>query len=144
MKGYWLELPVTLSLVFVDWQFALGNITGYSVGRWVDPDWDIMGTNNAEGRMVRELKIIGHFLYGVSSTYGSMFREHHRSFVTHFPVVSTLIRIMFVGFVPFLVCDNLGINLIGDGWHKFWLGFWAGLSTADGIHWWLDKTYGDK
>ena len=138
MKGYWVEIPVSLLLVLVDWQFSLGNLCGYSIGRWIDPDWDIMGTNNAEGRMVRELKVIGHFMYGVSSTYGSIFRGYHRSFITHFPIVSTMIRIIFVGFVPFLVCDNLGVNLIGKGWHKFWLGFWVGLSTADGIHWWLD------
>jgi len=143
MRGYWVELPLSLSLVLVDWQFGLGNLVGYSCGRWIDPDWDIMGTNNAEGRMVNELPILGYFLYGISSTYGAMFRKFHRKIWTHLPVLSTIIRIVFVGFVPFLVLDGYGVNLIGNGWHKFWLGYWAGLSQADGIHYWLDKNYGD-
>jgi len=93
--------------------------------------------------MVNELPILGYFLYGVSSTYGAMFRKFHRKIWTHLPVLSTIIRIVFVGFVPFLVLDGYGVNLIGNGWHKFWLGYWAGLSQADGIHYWLDKNYGD-
>ncbi len=141
MKGYWVEIPATLSLALVDMQFALGNICGYSAGRYFDPDIDLMGCSACEGRLVNELPVIGHLLFGATSAYGSIFRGHHRSFITHFPVVSTLIRIIFVGFVPFLLCDNLGINLIGNGWHKFWLGFWAGLSTADFIHFWLDNNY---
>jgi hypothetical protein len=143
MRGYWVELPLSLSLVLVDFQFALGNLVGYSCGRWIDPDWDIMGTNNAEGRMVNELPILGYFLYGISSTYGAMFRRLHRKKLTHLPVLSTIIRIVFVGFVPFLVLDGYGVNLIGNGWHKFWLGYWAGLSQADLVHWWLDENFGD-
>ncbi len=107
MKWYWVEVPATISLALVDWQFALGNIAGYSTGRWIDPDWDLMSVNSGEGRMAREIWVLGHFLYGISSTYGSIFKSHHRSFITHFPVVSTLIRIIFVGFVPFLTITVL-------------------------------------
>jgi hypothetical protein len=94
--------------------------------------------------MVNEIPVLGHLLYGVSSTYGSIFRRHHRSFLTHFPGISTIIRLIFVGFVPFLICDNLGINLIGNGWHMFWLGLWSGLSQADALHYWLDLNYSDS
>ena len=141
MKGYYVEIPETILLATLNWQFALGNIAGYSFGRWVDSDWDIFGSNNAEGRIVNELPVIGHFLYGVSSIYGSIFRKHHRSFWTHFPGVSTLIRLVFIFFIPFLLFDYYGINLIGNGWHTFYLGFWFGLSQADGIHYWLDLFY---
>lgn len=131
-------IPLSLLLASYDWRLGAGNLIGYSLGRWVDPDWDLMGTNNAEGRMVNEVPIIGHFLYGISSSYGSMFRKYHRSFITHFPFVSTIIRLFFVGIVPFLICDNLGINLIGGGWYIIWIGIWIGLSQADLIHWFLD------
>ena len=109
------------------------------MGRYIDPDWDIMSTNNAEGRMVNEIWILGHVLYGISSTYGSIFRRYHRKWITHMPVISTAIRLIFVGFIPFLIGDNLGINFIGNGWHMFHLGVWAGLSQADLIHWKLDR-----
>jgi hypothetical protein len=143
-KGYPFEIALSLTLCLFDWKFALGNIVGYSFHRYCDNDLDIMGTNNAEGRQVNELFLIGHFMYGISSTYGSIFRRYHRSFITHFPFVSTLIRLIFF-FTPVLILgDYWGINFIGNGWHMFWLGFWVGLSQADGIHWFLDKTYGDK
>jgi hypothetical protein len=142
-KGYAVELPLSVVMCAFDWKFGVGNIVGYSFGRWIDPDWDIFGSNNAEGRMVNELPIIGHFLYGVSSIYGSFFRKHHRSVWTHFPAFSTLIRLVYVFIIPFILLDYFGINLIGNGWHMFYLGFWSGLSQADAIHYVLDKTYGD-
>jgi hypothetical protein len=142
-KGYLAEIPLTLLLIAYDWKLALGNIVGYSLGRWIDPDWDIMGTNNAEGRMVNEIPIMGHFLYGVSSAYGSFWRKAHRSFWTHFPFISTAIRLIYVFLVPFILFDYYKINLIGNGWHMFHVGVWIGLSQADGIHYFLDKTYGD-
>lgn len=132
------EIPLSLLLAFVDWKFAIGNIVGYSCGRWIDPDWDIFGSNNAEGRMVNEIPILGHFLYGVSSTYGSIFRRKHRSIITHFPGLSTIVRLVFVLAVPFIVGDYVGINFIGNGWISFWVGLWTGLSQADAIHYLLD------
>lgn len=143
MKGYRVEIPLSLFLAFVDWQFALGNICGYTFHRWCDNDWDIMGTNNAEGRMVNELPVVGHYLYGKSSMYGSIFRRWHRKWITHVPGISTIIRLIFAFYEPFIVGDYLGINFIGNGWWKFWLGFWVGLSQADGIHYALDKLYKD-
>ena len=130
-------------LCVYDFKFGIGNLAGYSVGRWIDPDWDLVTANNSESRMLRELPILGNFLFGISSWYGSYFFHNHKGFFSHFPIISTAIRLIFVGLVPFLICDSLGINLIGNGWHMFHLGFWAGLSQADSIHFWLDKNYGD-
>jgi len=143
-KGYFLEVPLSIGLSFVDWKFALGNLAGYSFHRYCDPDWDLMGTNNSEGRMANELPVVGNILFGVSSIYGSVFRRHHRSFLTHFPLVSTLIRLIFVFGIPFFLFDYFGINLIGNGWIMFHLGFVAGLSQADAIHWYLDKSFGGE
>ena len=141
-KGYLWNIPSSLILVLVDWRFGLGNLVGYSLHRYLDNDLDIMGTNLAEGRQVNELPVLGHIMFGISSAYGSIFRRYHRSFITHFPFVSTFIRLCFFGAIPLLVADNLGINLIGNGWHKFWIGLWVGLSQADAIHWALDKKFG--
>jgi len=137
-KGYVVEIPLSLALCFVDPKFALGNIVGYTFHRWCDNDLDIMGVNAAEGRQVNELWIVGIYLFGMSSMYGAIFRKWHRSFWTHFPGVSTIIRMFFMFIFPFLIMDGYGINFIGNGWHMFWIGFWTGLSQADAIHYLLD------
>jgi hypothetical protein len=142
MAGYFVELPLTALLLLWDWKFALGNIAGYSFHRYADNDLDIMGVNSAEGRQVNELPGIGYIMFGISSVYGSIFRRKHRSFWTHFPGISTLIRLIFFFGIPFFLLDRYGINLIGNGWHMFYIGFWSGLSQADTIHYVLDITKG--
>ena len=138
MRGYLVEVPLSILLSVADFKFGLGNIIGYTFHRWCDNDLDLMGVNSAEGRQVNELWILGVYMFGMSSMYGACFRRFHRHWVTHFPGVSTIIRLFFMFIFPFLILDGYGINLIGNGWHKFWLGVWAGLSQADGIHWYLD------
>lgn len=138
MKGYKISIPASMLLFIYEWKAGIGYFVGYSFHRWCDNDLDLMGVSGAEGRMVNELPLIGHLMFGASSAYGSLFRKKHRSFWTHFPVVSTLIRLVFFFTVPFIFLDSWGINLIGGGWVWFWLGFFAGLSHADGVHYTLD------
>src|SRR5690348_3635666 len=102
-----------------------------------------MGTNNSEGRMVNEFPIFGHFLFGISSAYGSIFRRNHRSFITHFPIFSTAIRLLFVFFVPYIILKYWGINLMSDSISMIRFGFWIGLSQADTIHYFLDTISGE-
>jgi hypothetical protein len=111
-----------------------GYMIGYSIHRWCDGDWDLMSVNSAEGRMVNEIPLLGHLLYGISSSYGSIFRKKHRSWATHWPLISTLIRLIFVFWLPFVLGDAYGINFVGDGWIWFWVYIWLGLSHADAIH----------
>ena len=111
-----------------------GVFCGYEMGTYVTPDWDIMGTTKDEGRMVNELPILGHILFGISSMYGSIFRKHHRSFITHFPFVSTSIRhlLLFWWIYWQSYLFNLRLAL------PFFLGVFVGNSMADAIHWWAD------
>lgn len=143
-SGFRWAIPSSIVFTIGDWKFGIGNLVGYSLGRYLDPDLDLMGSSSCEGRIVNEIPIFGHLIFGATSAYGSFFRRHHRSFWTHFPGLSTLIRLLFVGFVPFIIGDYLAINFIGDGWWKFWMGILVGLSQADTIHAVLDKFYGDK
>jgi hypothetical protein len=142
-KGYYWVIPSSLVLISLEWRFGLGNLLGYSLHRYIDNDLDLMGVNSAEGRQVNELPIIGHVLFGLSSIYGSIFRKWHRHWITHFPGISTIIRLVVIFILPFMVLDGYGVNFIGGGWWKFWLGIWIGLSQADAIHWFLDKNYED-
>ena len=121
------------------WIIEVGILLGYELGAYVDPDWDLMGTSASEGRVVNNLPIIGHFIFGLSSIYGSIFRKYHRSFITHFPGVSTSLRHLL---------------LFGQGYFEIyrssrdlaWLimtfiGVFIGNSVSDAIHWYLDMKY---
>jgi len=120
--------------------FGIGTIIGYGMGRYIGPDWDIVGINTNEGKIINELKFFGYFLYGISSIYGAIFRKFHRSAITHFPILSTSIRLLFVfwwiGFLYYF-------NIIQFDWWQFWfgLGILFGLSESDLNHWLCDKIW---
>ena len=116
---------------------GVGMFVGYEVGRYVTPDWDIMGTTSSEGWLVNEIPVAGHFLFGVSSTYGSIFRKHHRSTITHFPFISTSIRhLLLFGWVWWEIYKSA----LDWSWLIFiFIGVFIGNSMSDGVHWYLDK-----
>jgi uncharacterized metal-binding protein len=117
---------------------GIGWLVGYGLGRWIDPDLDQIGITAAEGRMVNEIPILGTLLVGYSSIYGAVFRRHHRSFITHFPVVSTAIRAVY-----FFWWLYFAINVLYDYQLLFLVGVFIGLSIADTIHYVLDMVFPD-
>lgn len=154
-KGWIVALPLSLlTYVVVDpfhpaWNcgtlgclsgntvYSLGVLLGYGMGRYISPDLDLMGVTSDEGRLVNEIPVLGVFLYGHWATYGAIFRKHHRSFWTHFPGVSTAIRIIYQ-FYPLFIVFFL------KSWYFPWIyqiifGIWIGLSFADFLHFWEDK-----
>ena len=117
--------------------YAGGLLLGYGMGRYVDPDMDLVGATNADGRLINEIPILGVFLFGHWATYGAIFRKHHRSFWTHFPGVSTAIRIFYQFYPLFFI-------LWLKDWNFPWIyhlmfGIFLGLSYADFLHWREDK-----
>lgn len=139
LRGYKYVIPASLIICLLEWKFGMGYLVGYTLGRYIDPDLDLMGTTAAEGRQVNELPVLGHILYGISSAYGSIFRKRHRSWMTHLPLISTMGRLIFFFGLFFVWGDGHAINFIGGGWIWFWLSLWLGLSHADGIHYYHDK-----
>ncbi len=139
---YLIEIPEVFYLLLLNPTFAIAHFIGYSFHRYCDNDWDILGTNKAESRAIHELSILGYLLYGVSSIYGAIFMRKHRSFVTHFPLVSTAIRLLFLfWWLPILIFINHW-QIAKWQWIAL-LGFWIGLSQADMIHWMADNIWSD-
>jgi hypothetical protein len=115
---------------------GLGIFVGYELGKYMNPDWDIMGTTSGEGWMVNEIPVAGHFLFGISSIYGSMFRRFHRSFITHFPGVSTFPRYLMTFWWP---CLEVYRSPLDWAWLIFlFMGMFMGTAISDGVHWFLD------
>lgn len=127
--GYVTGVPASLYLMIYDAPAGLGYLAGYHIGRYVDPDWDIMGVSTSEANMIKDFKILGYALFGYASIYGAVFRTMHRSFITHFPYISTAIRLLFLlWWIPVLGID------VGVWWQRFVFGVWLGLSHADAHH----------
>jgi len=136
-------VPASIGIMFINLYAGMGFLSGYFFHRWCDNDWDIMGASSSEGRMVNELPIVGHFLFGISSTYGSVFRKTHRKFVSHFPFFSTLIRLMFLGVPIFFFLKSFDFDFMQEWFQLGLLFFWLGLSFADSIHYLLDLLVGE-
>ena len=86
---------------------------GLALTYWVNPDLDL----NYAARDPLHL-----YFYPYSR------RFHHRSFWSHFPVVSTLIRLAYLGWPLLFLSPDW--NLVGH--------FFAGMALSDAFHWVLD------
>lgn len=114
---------------------------GYSMARYVEPDLDLFGITSSEGRMIHDFKILGAFMVAYWVPYGYMFRAHHRSFLTHFPLVSTSIRMLYMAPPIFWFLSKFGI---WEWWMvPFTFGVWVGLSINDALHWSADTFVGE-
>lgn len=133
---------------------AAATPAGYFLGRWLSPDLDLVGANSDESRMMRELKIIGALIFAWFSIYAYVMRfvgvgrKGHRNFFSHFPVISTTIRIAWLLLFPLI---SIPIYLIWkNGYSEYLLlpqvvfsvlGVICGLSLADTVHYMLDVTH---
>lgn len=114
--------------------FAAGAVVGVPLGAIVDPDLDQISITAAEGRMMRTIGPLALPWLAFWGLYAAFPLFKHRSFWTHYPVVSTFIRIVF-----FAALSLWGWMQWQKTWPPVWLWFfWAGvwfeLSIQDLIH----------
>lgn len=130
---------LAVPLVHGDWLYFLAGLpAGYILGLFIDPDLDIVGMTQAEGRMLNTFPIIGNIMVGYWTVYGAFFRRHHRSWQTHGPMISTAIRYIYAfWWLVFL-----------DRWWNIWatffvIGMFFGTCYADILHWAADVITGE-
>ncbi len=112
---------------------------GALAGLVLTPDLDVAG-GSISNRWVRQTtgNIFGTAWRLFWMPYSRLF--HHRSFWTHFPVISTIIRLIYFIGIPLLI-----IYLVKGFWYSPQLpGWWQwpliGLMTSDAVHWIMDQT----
>jgi hypothetical protein len=148
-------------------EFVVWYVVWYWAGRYFDPDLDLPGVTMSEGRMLRELGLLGVLLFAGTSFYaafigwiikkfkiGGAIGGSHRTWLTHSIVPGTLIRVAFIDFPIYYSIDILNklIFIILGGWLNFGLGDIlafilaqvAGLGTSDLRHILLDNANGDE
>jgi uncharacterized metal-binding protein len=128
---YW-ESNVYYGIIFT--AFIL---IGFFLGRWISPDWDQISTTSDEARMVKEIPVLGIVLYAFSSVYGAIFRSMHRSWITHFPGLSTILRLLFL-FWWVIALYVIGIIEYQDWQWYLYMGVFCGLTISDLLHTFLD------
>ena len=137
-RGWTAQGLISIGLMFVQPFVALGSIVGYFLGQWLDPDLDIVGMTNAEGRMLK-VPILGALAVAYWTFYGALFRRKHRSVWTHGYILSTGIRygysFWWLYFVIPVVYDWMMYSLIG---------IFIGLCLSDALHIWADRKFGGK
>lgn len=119
-----------------DWAAMLsGTLTygGYLLGYYVDPDYDQANTTSGEWRLMNDFGILGALIVGWFTPYGLVLR--HRSTITHFPFLSTFIRLgWLLLFPPFAYALYLGHKYLYDRIPALLFFVWLGLSISDMVH----------
>jgi uncharacterized metal-binding protein len=150
-KNYWIAVLFSaLCLVVLnDAVLPVFVLVGYFLGRYLSPDLDLIGINSDEGRMMRELKIIGvflvmyFFLYAYLMRFVGIGRKGHRNFFSHFPGISTAIRLGWVVIPVAILLTHFGVHIPTIS-YTIVLGIFAGLTIADGLHYLADRRVIDE
>ena len=133
MRVLAVAIGVAASLFY--WSLGLGIVLGYLLGRYLDPDLDLPQTSSSEFRAMRELKLFGALLVAYWLPYG--FVIPHRHFLSHSPILSTMIRFSYQFWWAWVLLDKYGYM-----WNKVilyaWLGMFIGMAMSDSVHIWLD------
>lgn len=143
----WVVACISLAFVMLlgDWPieavlvFAFAGL-GYVFGYYVDPDLDQVGLSSAEGRMLRDFPGPGAVVAAWWLVYGYVAQTilgGHRAFLTHFPGVSTIIRVAWTWLPICVIMWVIRFPIPDLTWWAV-VGMWLGLSFADYLHWRAD------
>jgi hypothetical protein len=135
--GWALSISVAGLFGFVSGRLetSIGILIGYWLHRWIDPDLDQIAITSAEGRMMREIPVLGSLLVGWTTLYAWVMKLFggHRSPITHFPVIGTLVRMVWL-FAPVSVLIYYFMPLYFGNFiiSLLWVGL--GLGVGDLLH----------
>jgi len=93
--GWLVAIPASLFSLVSDYRLGLGIFFGYALGLFLDPDSDMQSITMSEGRVMK----LGIFAWPWLAWwlgYSMLFK--HRSFWSHFPYISTFIRLVWLLF----------------------------------------------
>ena len=121
-QGAWLVVAFTIPL-------------GYLLGYLVDPDLDLMTNTEAKKRWKKTIILYPIALWWtLYALVAKRFLGGHRSFWTHFPVVSTSLRFLWL-LLPFIIVGYIaGTTPLTGLYMAMLIGVLLGLSVADTVH----------
>jgi uncharacterized metal-binding protein len=118
-------------------ELTIAVATGCFSGILLSPDHDLAENGNVTHTVVRN--DFGDTLWLVWSImwypYGRLIS--HRSFWSHTPVVSTLIRVLYVGLLPYIALRSIDVDITTLYVPLFY--WFVGLCVSDALHWLFDQ-----
>jgi uncharacterized metal-binding protein len=137
-----MALPVGLAAFAISHNplYGLGATLGCLAGIPLTPDLDQEGISSSEYFIIKWTMGLGFFWTMIWFPYARACP--HRSFASHFPVVSTALRLAYIG-VFVAVAHYFGMPFPKNV--DYWLASWivGGLLVSDIVHWALDVKFGD-
>ena len=118
----------------------MGVAAGAMLGCLISPDADVNGGSIADFYIRRYTGVVVEMLWdGLWAFYRKVCR--HRGFLSHAPIISTILRILYIGTFYFLISTPLKylFGLVQIDWPLFWWWCFIGLVLADSAHYGLDK-----
>ena len=128
---------ISLALMLISPLFGIMFLIGYMAGEPIlSPDLDHQSTTSAEYRAMRNFGCLGVIFVMYFVPYAYLLP--HRSFLSHFPIVSDLVRLAYILLIPAVLWlyFQMPINntmLLGLA------GVVAGLSLSTTVHFVLDR-----
>jgi len=118
----------------------MGVATGAMLGCLISPDADVNGGSIADYYIrVYTGKAVEMMWDRLWTPYRKVCR--HRGFLSHAPIISTVLRIAYLSVFYFLVATPIKwlASVVHIDWPTFWWWAFVGLVLADSAHWGLDK-----
>src|ERR1700722_8120153 len=107
---------------------------GCLAGIFLTPDLDQPGINSSKWLIIKYTFGLGYLWSMLWYPYAKCC--HHRCWWSHFPIISTIFRLMYMG-GALLAAHFWGFKFPVIGWGIFF--FWSmGLGISDAAHWFLD------
>lgn len=112
---------------------GIGTLSGLAI----EPDLDIATLTHSERRMIRRYGALGRAWSAFWYFYGLSFQ--HRSKWTHTPILGTLIRLLYLLWLPLLLGLIFAPGVTaGFLFSEYFIAYFVGLVIADTGHWLAD------
>ena len=118
--------------------YGLGAVAGSILGIALTPDLDQEMTTYFEWKLIRKTGPLGFIWMAFWAPYSLLIP--HRSFWSHFPIIGTVIRLLYITTPIIVFClwkgyiPNLSQFII-----EFLVGIILGLAISDILHWIMDR-----
>ena len=117
--------------------YGIGTVIGSILGIALTPDLDQEMTTYFEWKLIRKTGPLGFIWMAFWAPYSLLIP--HRSFWSHFPIVGTIIRVLYITIPIIGLC--IWREYIPNWPQPIWdslIGILIGLSISDILHWFMD------